>query len=214
MIGLGCSVKDIDQRSLRFKGDNHHFDPQQISGEMSWFDQILLDEMLRYCCEDIISLGFWQSSESNTTTPGYWYHLVYPTLKPKTHTPFLDLWRTLKLIHPFIWHGKMGVAFFWRLRDTPLLPIYCHLFGVDLKCLPEALTSRLVELQNWTSLVKGVLCSDQFGFGVTHIADTRASSDCGDGHQDQDHQRPTTNYHELLSNTIEHRQYHDVYRTM
>ena len=58
MIGLGCSVKDIDQRSLRFKGDNHHFDPQQISGEMSWFDQILLDEMLRYCCEDIISLGF------------------------------------------------------------------------------------------------------------------------------------------------------------
>lgn len=25
MIGLGCSVKDIDQRSLRFKGDNHHF---------------------------------------------------------------------------------------------------------------------------------------------------------------------------------------------
>ena len=55
MIGLGCSVKDIDQRSLRFKGeDNHHFDPQEISGEMSWFDQILLDEMLRYCCEDII----------------------------------------------------------------------------------------------------------------------------------------------------------------
>lgn len=167
--------------------------------------------MLQYCCEDIIKTWFLTIFGKQHNNTWYWYHLVYPTLKRKSHTPFLDLEADQS---PHLTGTKMGVAFFRRLRDTPLLPIYCHLFGVDLNCLPEALTSRLVELQNWTSLVKGFVVVISLGLGVTHIADTRASSDCGDGHQDQDHQRPTTNYHELLSNTIEHRQYHDVYRTM